>query len=354
MILNNDNSLALSVLESIDKIDAACMEATTSVNNAISDLYIKEMDIVSLAMVKNKPIQEGWEWLNYKPGESILKTIFLFIPRMIIAIFKNIKNAFDKGYEDAKKAELAYAKQVAQAKLDEDAAYVQSIKDAYEKCANVKCATDDNGHDILIYMSRIKDFEELKATITTMATACKKYRDAARDVDIVGFCKGEKELPSQLFSTFHTMFYKEAITSAICENGTREPHNLHEYSDYYDKLNEVSAEAKKVVIETMTDVQKIYDKMIREGITNDDGGNYSTLAEKMMKEFKALNDDLNDVLITWSLEQSEAKRMFKEVDKANKEVDRINAERAKKEIFDEKTKEARELADKWGVDLDGE
>jgi ElaB/YqjD/DUF883 family membrane-anchored ribosome-binding protein len=150
------------------------------------------------------------------------------------------------------------------------------------------------------------------------------------------------------------MFYKEAITSAICENGTREAHNLHEYSDYYDKLNKVVKKAKSVVIETMTDVQKIYDDMIREGITNSDGGNYSTLAEKMMKEFKALNDDLNDVLVTWSIEQSEAERMFKEVDKANKEVDRLNAEHAKKELFDEKTKEARELADKWGVDLDGE
>ena len=352
--MNNNNSLALSVLESIDNIDAACMEATTSVNNAISDLYIKEMDIVSLAMVKNKPIQEGWEWFNYNPKESILKTIFLFIPRMIIAIFRNIKNAFDKGYEDAKKAELAYAKELAQAKIDEDTAFVQSIKDRYEKCTNVKCSTDDAGNDILLYMSRIKDFEELTATITTMATACKKYRDVAKDIDIVSFCKGEKKLPSELFTIFHTQFYKEAVTSAICEKDKREPHNLLKYADDFEKLVAIAKEAKSIVIKTMQDVQDVYDNMIREGITNDDGGNYSTLAEKMMKEFKALNDDLNDVLITWSLEQTEAERMFKEVDKAADDVDHIRAEHTKKQLFDEKTKEARELADKWGVDLDGE
>lgn len=334
MVLNNENSLALAALESIGNIGVSTREAERSVGSALIDLYIKEAEIISYSMLKGREvIQESW--FDYKKGESLFKTILLLIPRIIVAMFKNITGAFERAWDDAEKAEKDYQKSIEEAKQEESNEFEQKINSMYSSIRNIK-AVDGK----LYYSSRIRDFEELKAYIGTFASACKNYRDAVKDIDIESFLRGEVGLPDELVNVFHYNVGRE-IYSAICPDNERNEFEFASFMKEFKELNKVVDAAKKAADKSMSDVTRIYEKMTKDSIVYDKSG-FSNYAERMLKDFRTLHDDLDKVLIVCAQEKSDTEYTSKAVKDVAEQVSKLRRERRKKELFEEKMADAQD------------
>ena len=350
MDLNNENSLVLNVLESIDNINASCASANTSVGNALIDLYIKEANMISYARIQGKElIQESW--FDYKKGESILKTIFLFIPRLIIGIFRNIKNAFNKAIDEAEQAEEEYQKELARLQKQEAEDMIKELNAIYEAVPNVRILNGPDGVGNIYYQSLIKSFEDLDAYLEAMGNACENYRKAVKDIDIEKFAKGEQAIPLGLFSVFHGTLSK-SVSDVINQEGHRTTYLMTAYKKKMKNSKKIVEKVKTDSTAAMSEVSEMYNKMVRQSISYDAAG-YSSYAKTMLDDFRAIYDDLQKVLVVWSTEQSQYSQAIKELRVAEKEYHKLAREQEIKKQTREDTKEADKLAEKWGVDLDG-
>lgn len=79
------NSLSAEILASLDNVEMSTLDANIAVQESMLDVYMKHTNLEIMY------IQEGFE---YEEGESMLKTIFLFIPRLIVNYFKSLMMAW--------------------------------------------------------------------------------------------------------------------------------------------------------------------------------------------------------------------------------------------------------------------
>lgn len=86
-------SLSSECLDSIKRIDSLISDKGVAVGEAICEAYAKHAE---LSAYNSNVIMEDFWTPEREEGESIWKTIFLFIPRMLYAIANAIKEAWTK------------------------------------------------------------------------------------------------------------------------------------------------------------------------------------------------------------------------------------------------------------------
>lgn len=86
-------SLTEQCIQSINSIQTEIDNAQVAIGAAMSEAYAKHSELIQMGA---ECIMEGDFWTpNKEDGESIFKTIFLFIPRLIYNLVQLIKNKFN-------------------------------------------------------------------------------------------------------------------------------------------------------------------------------------------------------------------------------------------------------------------
>lgn len=169
-------SLTNECIASINKIDDCILEAQIEVGHSMLGAYIKHS---KLMMEQSEYIQEANSfWTPQREdGESIFKTIFLFIPRLIVALFQGLKNKwreikFKFMTPDQKElvriSELSYAERL-----------VEIIDDPRFTCKGKK------GEECTFYFkTKIADFDKLIDYYMTTCGIFKAYLHFIDEDDI--------------------------------------------------------------------------------------------------------------------------------------------------------------------------
>lgn len=108
----------------IDNIEEESIIAEMNVMDALMNSYMKEammLDYVSSDVIQECFYQEGEKWDKFKDdanapitgkqGESVIKKILMFIPRLITAFIRLIKSKFNKDFINALREDIAEAKE---------------------------------------------------------------------------------------------------------------------------------------------------------------------------------------------------------------------------------------------------
>lgn len=160
-------SLSNECIESIKNIDNCIFEAQIAVGESMLNAYAKHF---KLMCEQTEFIQEsGSFWTPQREdGESIFKTIFLFIPRLIVALFNGIKNKWNElrfkfmtpdQKELVRLSEMSYAERI-----------VEAINDPRFTCKGKK------GEQCTFYIrTKIPNFEKLIDYYTTTCGIFNSY-----------------------------------------------------------------------------------------------------------------------------------------------------------------------------------
>lgn len=325
----NDNSLVTNVLQSIDEIEKSTFISEMSVGNALIDLYIKEAEITKIASLTNKEVVQE-SWFDYDPNESIFKFILLYIPRMIIKIFKRLRLAFDYDYKQAEKAEEDYKRQLANAAEDAKLEEAERIRSLYTSIPNVTTGRDEG----IFYKSLIKDFEELRTYLDVMTKACHQYSVRVKDIDIQKVAAGEEDIPDELFDVFHTAIGRHWGSIIAKSDSERKAYRLPAYRKEMKATKKLIDDAANESAISMNLVQKTYSKMTAQGISLNNTS-YTMKAERMYKDFREMRENLQDVVVACNTEEAEHKKAYEAIIKAVKEQERLEKEAKRKALLDD-------------------
>lgn len=321
-----------SVLNSLSYIDEACYDANLEVGDALLEAYTKQADMFLLSN-QTGIVMEGFE---YKEGENILKTIFLYIPRLIVALVKEIKRRWDI-YAKNKRYKKAYA----------------DFEKAWNEYLQLKGEYDNMSVDINLphfyvvnekkyIRTNIKNITEIIDFYTNMKKAFKSYEDAAKDTgDTIDF------------SAFNDVVYSgirdvnEVIDSAHTFEFEYEGIVAEKITELIDVITKTCDSIKK----SMESVEKWYSEAATKSVS-------STLAERLLSDIRKLREIFTTVD---SKVQAEVGAIYNDIitgtgacEKINKDIKTKRKEELHKELSD-KTDEVvkkRDEADKLKAERD--
>lgn len=270
-----DTSIEKDVLSAIDNINETIQEASVNVYNSLLDSYMKDVEMRIYYQSSGKVIQESKfsDWFNYSEDENIIKTILLFIPRMIVALIKILKKKWDDRIRKARIQELT--------QLLEDLNSEHFKLNQEVSVENERIVYD--GNDRKFYLrSKIKDFDMImiddivnpKTLYDWYIYFFEKYRDTATNwndistvLNIADGVSNDPMLRDLKRKTFATK---------------KEDYDLYALDKDLEESLEAIREDHKKILNTIDNAMSFVNKQ------------YSTLAKK-----PAVSENKNGIL-TWN------------------------------------------------------
>lgn len=316
-----------NILASLQYIDEACTESTIDVSNALIDSYMKQAEMISISK-QTGIVMEGFE---YKEGENILKTIFLYIPRLIVAIIKEIKRRWDIY---AKKKRLTKSIE----KLEKISNQLYAFGDEFMK-ADVQrqwphVEIVGNEEIVVVVSSRVKDFGKVKEFYEFITDAFKKYEAAAKAALGTGTVD---------FSGFNTVAHaniKDA-SDIIADTPVTRFLSSDESKEQISELIKSSDAANKTIMNSMKAVEDWWNDAHK--IINADASNLASMTDRVLSDVRTLRDlfvNVNAAIY------EELTQIENDVNSANKTIENyLNTENQKRrnELKDEIDKTSKEF-----------
>jgi hypothetical protein len=318
--LSNDYSVAQAAIDSINRIDDVCYESGINITNALMDNYEKEIE---MKIYGEQFFGEGW--LDKTDDESIIKTIFLAIPRFIMHLINLIK----KRWENIKMAKIN-EEQIAkyeEALLENEKAKAEN-EAAKEEQRKLDSALNDIPNVIINkstgnfeYLSDIKDYKDLIDAYKLIGGFFKSYEEAARDY-------------TGKLDAFTNLHYD--IKTYIDRNIFSDRNDVHyvlipEFRKLMDKVIDTQEETSKSIRKSMQTVNKWYnDKMSQKSKTS---SGQIEMVNRIFNDIRVLRDDFSqfDARVFKSI--SAAKLSFIKLDQKADEYNKMNETKTKKSLF---------------------
>lgn len=344
-----DTSIEKDVLSAIDNINETIQEASINVCNSLIDSYMKDAEMRIYYQSSGKVIQESKfsDWFNYSEDENIIKTILLFIPRMIVALIKILKKKWDDRIRLARIQELTQILEDLNSelfKLNQEVS-VENERIFYD------------GADRKFYLrSKIKDFDMImiddivnpKTLYDWYVFFFEKYRDAATDwndmsivLSIADGVSNDPMLRDLKRKTFATR--KEDYESYVLDKDLEE--SLKAIREDHKKILQAISNAMDFVNKQYSDLAK------KPNVSNNKNSApiSMTAADRLLQDMRRIRDDFQNIDNTVSDEIDECLKAIHELyvkisDK--KRLEKNERERELTETIDKFRREREDLQDK--------
>ena len=316
-----------SVLNSLNYIDEVITESHMDVGNALLDSYMKQAETAIIGK-QCGIIQEGFE---YKEGENILKTIFLYIPRLIVALIQELKRRWDI-YATNKRLEKLVKN------LEKQKELIEKLNLDLSALNNDAVTTEHVAFKDGVYYiyTTIKDFDAAKRFYESIIDVFGKYKEAAKD-----FSAAEQFNDS--FEAFNKVMFAGSINLTDILSKDRNTYdNLEEFLTKYREMKTARLHALDTSKKTMKDIQELYTKI--NDVTIGAGG--SNFAERIMDDVRKINEKLSKVDLELN---NETTKIIKDLGTVNAAVEKF-VDDAKIERKAELAKELNEKTDQYQKD----
>lgn len=329
--MNNDYSVAQAAIDSIRNIDKVCCEANINITNALIDNYTKDIE---MRIYGEQFIQEG-SWLDKTDDESIIKTIFLALPRFVrhlITLIKrrwqDMKMAQINAEEIAKQEELLAEKEAAekekeQAQKDYEAALEEQrfIDTFWDTVPNVRLNKKENQFE---YLSDVRDYEDLVQYYTGMAAYFKSYEEAARDY-------------TGALNVFSTLRYsgKAYVERNIFSDKNNIPYRMDKgFMKTIDYISDVQKTTTSAIDASMRNVNKWYSESMTRKQKKLSNGEIE-IVNRIMDDVRKIRDDFAEFDDRTFRSIVSAKDSFIYLDKRIKEYQKYTGDKKKRQLFEE-------------------
>lgn len=304
------------VMNSIKAINEACVDADIKVCDALMDAYLQNSEAILLGR-KEGFVQESkfGDWFQYSEDESIIKTIFLFIPRLIVNLFKQLKAKWDNYVIDKKLTDLKRrAKKLEHAMKELEEEFKQYEKKLTE-IDNVSLETVD-GEGKWCYSTTITNFDQVGIFYGSLKDYFENYASNCRGGDLVSLLKTNDIINQHVINTT-----KQSISDKR-KPIPMSPDLLNDLIELRDFQKDVSS----IVEKSMDEVYHWYDKEMKNK-SDDDLNIDQSAVDRLLKNIRDVRDEY--VKIDTML-FSEVHSMVDNMDKFYDLVDELSTDENKK------------------------
>lgn len=282
MILN-DVCIPLKdqVMNSISSINEACVDADIKVCDALIDAYLQNSEAILLGR-KEGFVQESkfGDWFQYSEGESIIKTIFLFIPRLIVNLFKQLKAKWDSYVIDKKLVNLKRrakeferrGKEIEEA-LKQDEAKLLAVNNVSKELID--------GEYRWCYSTTITDFNQVGTFYGSLRTYFSNYASNCRSGDLENLLKMNDIVNKHLVEK-----------TKQCISDKRQPMPMSpELLTNLEELRDVQKDVAVVVDKSMDEVYHWYHKKMKYEEDDDEVEIDQTAVDRLLKDVRDIRDE---------------------------------------------------------------
>lgn len=270
------------VMNSIKAINEACVDADINVCDALIDAYLQNSEAILLGR-KEGFVQESkfGDWFQYSEDESIIKTIFLFIPRLIVNLFKQLKAKWDNYVIDKKIKDLEKRASDFEQRIKELTEEFKQFEEILTSIDNISKEMID-GEERWCYSTTITDFNQVGTFYGSLRTYFSTYASNCRSGDLQSLLKLNDIVNIQLI---------ERTKQCISNKRIPVPISPELLSDL-EELRDVQKDVTVVVDKSMDEVYRWYDRKMKHTDDDDDEVELDQSAvDRLLKDIRNIRDE---------------------------------------------------------------